>query len=116
MSSGGCDTTPPFHRRPGRSSTHVTQILLTSMDINPLAMRDAPDEVMASLAVEVLARCDEVAAFSEEAGRIARTFLCEPMRRLHLRLAGWMEAAGMSVRTDPAANLIGRYEGARGGA
>jgi allantoate deiminase len=69
-----------------------------------------------SLADEVLARCDELATFSEEAGRITRTFLCEPMRRLHARLGGWMEAAGLRVRIDAAANLIGLYEGSRDGA
>jgi allantoate deiminase len=72
--------------------------------------------VLELLAGEVLARCDEVATFSEESGRVTRTFLCEPMKRLHGRLAGWMEAAGMNVRIDPAANLIGRHEGAREGA
>jgi hypothetical protein len=73
-------------------------------------------EALGPLADEVLARCDEVARFSEEVGRTTRTFLCEPMKRLQRRLAGWMEAAGMNVRIDPAANLIGRYEGERDGA
>ena len=35
---------------------------------------------LAALAALVLARCDEVARFSEEAGKITRTFLSEPMR------------------------------------
>src|SRR4051794_10609098 len=64
-----------------------------------------------SLADHVLARCDDLASFTERAGGITRTFLCEPMRGLHARLAGWMERAGMRVRLDAAANLIGHYEG-----
>jgi allantoate deiminase len=67
----------------------------------------------AAMAALVLERCDIVATFSEEAGRITRTFLSEPMRRLHDHLAGWMEAAGMHVQVDPAGNLIGRYAGLR---
>jgi allantoate deiminase len=65
-----------------------------------------------SLAEEVLARCEIIAGYSEEPGRITRTFLCEPMRGVHACLAGWMRAAGMTVRLDPAGNLIGRYPAA----
>jgi allantoate deiminase len=66
---------------------------------------------LAALAMEALGRCDEAAGFTEEPGRVTRTFLCEPMRRLHERLAGWMEAAGLRVRVDAAGNLVGRYAG-----
>jgi allantoate deiminase len=64
---------------------------------------------IASLAAEVLARCDTVAGYSEETDCIKRTFLCEPMHGLHDRMSGWMAAAGMRVRRDPIGNLIGRY-------
>jgi allantoate deiminase len=60
----------------------------------------------------VLARCDVLASYSEEPGKITRTFLCEPMHGVHECLAGWMRAAGMSVRLDPAGNLIGHYSAA----
>jgi allantoate deiminase len=63
----------------------------------------------AALADEVLARCDLVAGYSEENGKITRTFLCEPMRRLHNLISDWMQAAGMEVRRDAMGNLIGRY-------
>jgi allantoate deiminase len=65
------------------------------------------------LAAEVLARCDEVALFSEEPDRITRTFLSEPMRQLHGRLTEWMEEAHLRVRLDGAGNLIGHYEAIR---
>ena len=68
-----------------------------------------------ALAAEVLARCDEIATFSEEPDRITRTFLSEPMHALHARLRFWFERAGMHVRRDAAANLIGRYPGERPG-
>jgi allantoate deiminase len=63
------------------------------------------------MATEALARCDEAAAFTEEPGKVTRTFLSEPMRRLHGRLAGWMQTAGLHVRVDAAGNMIGRYDG-----
>jgi allantoate deiminase len=72
---------------------------------------DAMSGNLAALAMEALARCDEAAAFTEEPGRVTRTFLSEPMRRLHERLAGWMEAVGLRVRVDAAGNLVGRYAG-----
>jgi allantoate deiminase len=68
-------------------------------------------EARNDLAAEVLVRCDEVALFSEVPDNITRTFLGEPMRRLHGRLTQWMKEAGLSVRLDAAGNLIGRYDG-----
>lgn len=64
---------------------------------------------LASLAEEVVARCEVLAGYSEEPGRITRTFLCAPMRGVHEQLGGWMRAAGMAVRLDPMGNLIGHY-------
>jgi allantoate deiminase len=66
----------------------------------------------AELAKEVLARCDVLAGYSEEPGRITRTFLCEPMRDVHHSLSDWMRSAGMAVRLDPVGNLIGHCAGA----
>ncbi len=70
-------------------------------------------QIRCDLVAEVLARCDEVALYSEEPDKITRTFLSEPMRRLHVRLTQWMEEAGLSVRLDAAGNLIGHYDGLR---
>jgi allantoate deiminase len=74
----------------------------------------AKGELLA-LAFETFRRCDLVALFSEHEGKITRTFLSESMGRLHERLTGWMEGAGMQVRVDQAGNLIGHYEGLRTG-
>ncbi len=72
-----------------------------------------PRSARAGMADVVLARCDQIALFSEEEGKITRRFLSEPMRRLHGKLIEWMEEANLAVRTDPAGNLIGRYPGLR---
>lgn len=70
-----------------------------------------PRPQLADLAAVVLNRCDQIALFSEEAGKITRTFLSEPKRGLHGKLTEWMEDAGLVVRIDPVGNLIGHYAG-----
>ena len=61
------------------------------------------------LGQEVIERCRQLAAHSEEPGFITRTFLSEPMHRVHADVRAWMEQAGMSVRVDAAGNLRGNY-------
>ncbi len=56
-------------------------------------------------------RCDRVASFTEDPGKITRTFLSDAMRRLNEEVTRWMCAAGMNVHIDAAGNLIGRYAG-----
>ncbi|MFD1106409.1 Zn-dependent hydrolase [Sphingobium olei] len=60
-----------------------------------------------------VARCDAlgVAPYSDMEGGLFRAYLTPAYAAAQSALAGWMEEAGMSVRLDPAANLIGRYEG-----
>ncbi len=60
------------------------------------------------LADAVMARCDELAACSEDEHRVTRRFLTPPMREVHDRLSGWMKAANLEPRVDNAGNLIGR--------
>ena len=59
-------------------------------------------------AAAVLARCDELAAFSEEAGRVTRRFATTALWQAGERVREWMEAAGMDTRRDAIGNLIGR--------
>ncbi|EKV29225.1 N-carbamoyl-L-amino acid hydrolase [Caenispirillum salinarum AK4] len=59
----------------------------------------------------ILARCDALAAHTEEPGRLTRTFLTPVHAAAAAEVRRWMEAAGMTVRMDGMANLIGRYEG-----
>ncbi len=64
------------------------------------------------------ARCDLMGRrpYSEAEDQLVRRFLTPAHRAALETLAGWMTEAGMSVRIDAAANLIGRYEGATPGA
>ena len=66
---------------------------------------------MKARASELMARCDALAAFSETESGLTRTFLSKPMHDVHASLCAWMNAAGMTVRTDAVGNLFGRYEG-----
>ena len=59
-------------------------------------------------AAAVLARCDELAAFSEEPGRLTRRFATPALRQAGELVREWMEAAGMAARRDAIGNLIGR--------
>lgn len=58
-------------------------------------------------------RCDllGLAPYSEAEGHLTRRFLTAAHEAALTALSGWMLEAGMSVRRDAAANLIGRYEG-----
>jgi allantoate deiminase len=59
-------------------------------------------------AAAVLRRCDELAAFSEEEGRLTRRFGTHELRQAGEMLRGWMEAAGLATRRDAIGNLVGR--------
>jgi allantoate deiminase len=67
---------------------------------------------LASDAAQVVRRCRELAAVSEEEGRLTRRFATPAMARANDLVGGWMAAAGMQVGTDAAGNLVGRLEGA----
>lgn len=60
-------------------------------------------------AQRVVARCRELAGFTEESGFTTRTFLSPPMRDVHARVGEWMAAAGMTTSIDSAGNLRGVY-------
>ena len=63
-----------------------------------------------SRAARVLARADVLAGFSEEQGRLTRLYGTRSLVEASEQVAGWMEAAGMTVRRDAVANVIGRLE------
>jgi len=62
-------------------------------------------------ASRVIDRCRQIAACTEVAGEITRTFLSPPMHKVHALLREWMEPAGMQVRVDAVGNLSGVYAG-----
>jgi allantoate deiminase len=57
-----------------------------------------------TLAREVIARCQTLARFSEDAGSIRRTFLSPPMRDCHREIARWLVALGARSTIDAAGN------------
>jgi allantoate deiminase len=63
--------------------------------------------------VRAVKRCDALAVppFSDTPHGLYRAYLTPAYDAAQRALAGWMEQAGMTVRRDAAANLIGRYEG-----
>ncbi len=65
-----------------------------------------------------VARCDAFGAppYSERGDQLVRRYLTGAHAASLEALRGWMGEAGMSVRCDGAANLIGRYEGVVAGA
>lgn len=67
----------------------------------------------AALASEVVARCQKLARFSEDATGTRRTFLSPPMRDCHAEFANWLKTAGAEVSVDAAGNLRGFYRGAQ---
>jgi allantoate deiminase len=64
-------------------------------------------------AEEVIARCKQLASFSEDAGSTRRTFLSPPMRDCHSEITKWLNAAGAEVTVDAAGNLRGFYAAAQ---
>ncbi len=66
---------------------------------------------MAALGAEIMRQADELAAITEEPGRLTRTFLTAEHRRAGETVIGWMRAAGMSAGFDAIGNVVGRYEG-----
>ncbi|MBE3558345.1 MAG: allantoate amidohydrolase [Ktedonobacteraceae bacterium] len=70
----------------------------------------------AILAQTILERCEVLARYSEEAGRLTRRFATPPMKQANATVATWMQAAGMTVWQDNIGNLVGRYEANRSGA
>jgi allantoate deiminase len=70
----------------------------------------------AKLAEEVIARCQKLASFSEDADGTRRTFLSAPMRDCHREVSSWMKILGMSVSVDAVGNLRAFYAGTSPGA
>jgi allantoate deiminase len=59
-------------------------------------------------------RLAELAALSDEPGRLTRLYLSAAHRRAIDLVSYWMRDAGMSVRLDPLGSVVGRYEGQDG--
>ena len=63
---------------------------------------------MPTAARQALERCDELARFTEEPGRITRPLASPSLRAAMARVEEWMRAAGLGTRSDALGNLVGR--------
>lgn len=66
-----------------------------------------------ALGTRVMERLDALARCSESPDALTRRFLTPAHREAMSQVEAWMRDAGMTVRIDPIANVIGRREGAR---
>jgi len=65
-----------------------------------------------TLALEVIARCQALARFSEDSGSIRRTFLCPALRDCQREITGWIGHLEATSRVDAAGNLRISYPAA----
>lgn len=65
-----------------------------------------------SAAERVVRRAEELAACSEEPGRLTRRFATPALAEAGALVRGWMEEAGMTTTTDAVGNVRGRFESA----
>ncbi len=64
---------------------------------------------MRERALRAIAECRQIAAMTEEPGRITRRFLTPPVHAVHAHLRRRMEALDMTTRVDAAGNLRGLW-------
>src|SRR3984885_3174887 len=62
-------------------------------------------------AAHIIARCREIAAFTQVPGETTRLFLTPPMHEVHSLVRGWMEDLGMAVHVDAIGNMRGLWPG-----
>jgi len=65
-----------------------------------------------SAARTAVERCRLLAGYTEEPGRITRTFLASPMKEVHALISGWLKEAGCAARIDAVGNLRATKSGA----
>jgi allantoate deiminase len=63
----------------------------------------------------ILARCDALAAHSEQPDGLTRMFLSSQQREVDALVLDWMREAGMAAHLDAIGNCVGRFEGAQPG-
>jgi allantoate deiminase len=59
----------------------------------------------------IIARCREIAAFTQVPGETTRLFLTPPMHEVHALVRGWMEDLNMTVHVDAIGNMRGLWAG-----
>lgn len=64
----------------------------------------------------ILEQADRLAAFTQDEGRLTRTYLTPQHKQAGEQIAAWMREAGMEAGFDALGNVVGRYEGSAPGA
>ena len=62
-------------------------------------------------AARVMARLDELAGLSSDAGALTRLYLTPEHKAAAVKVTDWMEDAGMAASIDAVGNVVGRYAG-----
>ena len=70
------------------------------------------DPLLATRAARVMARCDRLAACTEEPGTITRSYGSPALGEAMALVEGWMREAGLETRRDAVGNLLGRLPAA----
>jgi len=68
-------------------------------------------KLLASATRTLVARLDELARVTDEAGVTTRTFLSPAMARANALVGSWMRESALDVREDTVGNLVGRLGG-----
>src|SRR3954452_24144732 len=71
---------------------------------------DTTSDANATAAATVLARADELAACTEEPGRLTRRFATPALVRARDLVLGWLREGGMRAHRDTIGNVVGRWE------
>ena len=69
------------------------------------------DPGLTTRASRVMARCDRLAACTEESGAIVRSYGSAALVEAMVLVEGWMREAGIETRRDAVGNLLGRLPG-----
>ncbi len=67
------------------------------------------------IGAEIMARAEEISAFSEDGPGVTRRFVTTEHRAASNLIMEWMRDAGMTAHLDAVGNTVGRYEGAEAG-
>src|SRR6202167_5353062 len=108
---------PWFWRRRRRQITQLTKLgdaAIKTPKLEGFMLEKAADQL--AFGEAIANRLAELAALSDEPGRLTRLYLGPAHRRAIDLVSYWMREAGMSVRLDPLASVVGRYEGRDGAA
>lgn len=78
----------------------------------PVSVESTIAQTIEQRAAQIMRRCDELGAISEDTDRLTRRYGTPALREAQQLVAAWMDEAGLEVRHDTVGNAIGRLPGA----